>query len=232
MRDALRTNSDNTLESDLRKAVDHNEFTMAYQPIVRTSDGLVAGVEALLRWNHRERGSVSPLAILAVAEQSELINEIGAWVLERSCRDFASWEHAYPGASLTLSINVSARQLVNPAFLGMVVAALEAAGMDPSSLILEITESIFIEEGDRTMAMLCDLKKLGLKLALDHFGSSYSALSNLTRLAIDVVKIDRLFIANICHDPTNKAIVVGDRQPGTHPGPECHRRGDRDTEPM
>ena len=207
MRDALRTNADNTLESDLRKAVRHNELDIVYQPIVRASDGLVAGVEALLRWNHHERGSVSPLEILAVAEQSELITEIGVWMLEQSCRDHARWKQEHPEA-LTLSVNVSARQLINPHFLGLVSRALKSADMDPDSLILEITESIFIEDGDRTMAVLSDLKKLGLKLALDHFGSSYSALSNLTRLAIDVIKIDRLFITNICHDPTNKAIVT------------------------
>lgn len=208
MRDALRTNADNTMESDLSRAIHHNELDVAYQPIVRASDGRVAGVEALLRWNHRDRGSVSPLEILAVAEQSELINEIGGWVLERSCRDHARWREAHPEHALTLSVNVSARQLVNPHFLGMVTSVLESADTDPSSLILEITESIFIEDGDRTIAVLSDLKKLGLKLALDHFGSSYSALSNLSRLAIDVVKIDRLFIANICHDATNKAIVT------------------------
>ena len=208
MREDLHTNADNTLESDLRKAVHRNELDVVYQPIVRASDGLVAGVEALLRWTHRERGSVSPLEILAVAEQSELISEIGVWMLERSCRDHALWKKEHPHETLTMSVNVSARQLVNPHFLGMVTSALEAADMDPSALILEITETIFIEDGDRTVVVLSDLKKLGLKLALDHFGSSYSALSNLTRLAIDVVKIDRLFIANICHDPTNKAIVT------------------------
>lgn len=208
MREALRTNIDNDLEGDLRKAVDRNQLKVAYQPLVRASDGVVSGVEALLRWNHLERGDVPPLTILAAADQSELINGIGAWVLEQSCRDHATWEDDHPGDLLTMGVNVSARQLANPHFYGTVARVLDATGMDPSQLLLEITESCFIEDSDRMLGVLEDLKTLGLGLALDNFGSSYSALRHLTRLAVDVIKIDRLLISNICHDPTNRAIVA------------------------
>jgi diguanylate cyclase (GGDEF)-like protein len=208
IREALRNNRDNSLEHDLRKALAEDELGVAYQPIVRTGDGLVIGVEALLRWTHPDRGPVPPLSIVKIAEQSELITEIGAWVMERSCHDRDTWMHQHPGASLDLSVNVSARQLMSPSLSATVASVLASANMDPSSLILEMTESIFIEDSDRTMNVLADLKKLGLRLALDDFGSGYSSLSYLGRLSIDIVKIDQGFIANITHDPTNRAIVV------------------------
>jgi diguanylate cyclase (GGDEF)-like protein len=208
MRETLRTNIDDDLEGDLRKAVERHQLRVAYQPVVRASDGIVSGVEALLRWNHRERGAVPPLTILASAEQSELINEIGAWVLEQSCRDHAAWDHDHPQDVLKVGINVSARQLANPRFVANMVTVLESTEMDPALLVLEVTESCFVEDSDRTVGVLVDLKALGVRLALDNFGSSYSALRYLTRLAIDVIKIDRLLISNISHDPTNRAIVA------------------------
>ncbi len=208
MREALGDNDDENLELDLRKALTEDELDVAYQPIVRTTDGLVIGVEALLRWMHPDRGAIPPLAIIAIAEQSELIDEIGAWVLERSCRDHGRWVEQHPGASLDLAVNVSARQLMSPRLYATVSSVLARADMDPSALILEMTESIFIEDSARTVRMLADLKKLGLRLALDDFGSGYSSLGYLARLSLDILKIDRSFIVNIGHDPTNKAIVV------------------------
>ncbi len=208
IREVLQTNDDRSLEVDLRKALAEGELDIAYQPIVRTADGLVTGVEALLRWTHPDRGPIPPLSIVAIAEQSELIDEIGAWVLERSCRDRARWVDQHPGASLDLAVNVSARQLISTRLYSTVANVLASAHMDPNALILEMTESIFIEDSDRTVRMLADLKKLGLRLALDDFGSGYSSLGYLARMSLDIVKIDRSFIANISHDPTNKAIVL------------------------
>ncbi|MEY2445753.1 MAG: hypothetical protein QOE00_2333 [Ilumatobacteraceae bacterium] len=207
MRDALRSGSDNTLISDLRKAVDRDELELMYQPIVRTSDGRISGVETFLRWNHPDRGSVPPLTILAAADHSDLIHELGLWVLEQSCRDYHRWQRELALDGLTLGVNVSARQLANPHFISSVAAVLLAAGIDPRLIVLEITESSFIEDSERTLAALAELKKLGVRLALDNFGSSYSALKYLTRLPVDMVKVDRSFIGNICHDPTNRAIV-------------------------
>jgi diguanylate cyclase (GGDEF)-like protein len=208
MRESLQDIDDDRLADDLREALANEELDVAYQPIVRTGDGVVVGVEALLRWNHPQRGPIPPQATIAIAEASELIDEIGEWVLRRSCRDRQRWMDAKPGASLYLAVNVSARQLVSPGLVETVTSALETAAMDPSALILELTETIFIEDSTRTMRMLGDLKKLGLRLALDDFGSGYSSLSYLARLSLDIVKIDRGFIANIGHDPTNRAIVV------------------------
>jgi diguanylate cyclase (GGDEF)-like protein len=208
MREALRANDDDRLASDLRDALARDELDVAYQPIVRTADGVVIGVEALLRWTHPQRGPIAPQATIAIAERSELIDEIGAWVLERSCRDWHRWMDAHPSASFYLAVNVSARQLTSPRLLETVADVLAAADMDPSALILELTETIFIEDSSRTMRVLGELKQLGLRLALDDFGSGYSSLSYLARLSLDIVKIDRGFIANIGHDPTNRAIVV------------------------
>ncbi len=209
LRSALITNADDDkLEDDLRKALEHDALELAYQPIVGTSDGRVVGVEALLRWTHPRRGVILPQAVVAIAEQSELIDELGAWVLRRAFRDRQAWVDQYPGASFYLSVNVSARQLLSPQLYTTVASMLEAADMRPNDLVLELTETIFIEDTSRTMRVLSDLKKLGLRLALDDFGSGYSSLSYLARLSLDIVKIDRGFIANIGHDPTNRAIVV------------------------
>ena len=205
----VRLNSDEeTLTDDLRRALARNELDLAYQPIVRLADGAVIGVEALLRWTHPERGQVPPQLAIAVAEECDLIDELGAWILERACRDRADWMLQHRGALCDLAVNVSARQLISATLHDTVTRVLAATGMDPRALILELTESIFIEEPTRAVATLNDLKKLGVRLALDDFGSGYSSLSYLARLSLDIVKIDRGFIANIGHDPTNRAIVV------------------------
>ena len=130
-----------------------------YQPIVRTVDGAVVGVEALLRWNHPVRGAIPPETIVALAERSELIDRLGAWVLERSCRDRSAWIREHPDASLYLAVNVSARQLVSPHLYSTVADVLAASEMDPCDLTLELTETIFIEDSTRTIRVLTDLKK-------------------------------------------------------------------------
>ena len=208
LRDAMLHHEEDSLELDLRTAIADDQLDVVYQPIVRTADGIVVGVEALLRWNHPDRGPIAPQAIVAIAEQSELIDALGAWVLDRSCRDRAEWMRHSPGTPQYLAVNVSARQLLSPCLYPSVTKALADAHMDPADLILELTETMFIEDSNRTMRVLSDLKALGCRLALDDFGSGYSSLSYLARLSLDIVKIDRGFIANIGHDPTNRAIVV------------------------
>ncbi len=146
--------------------------------------------------------------IVAVAEQSDLIDELGAWILQRSCRDRSAWSQLHPGTSLYVAVNVSAHQLLSPGLYATVTDVLAATGMEPGELILELTETIFIEDSTRTMLVLKDLEKLGLRLALDDLGTGYSSLSYLARLSLDIVKIDRGFVANIGHDPTNRAIVA------------------------
>ena len=149
---------------------------------MRSADGLVTGVEALVRWTDPRAGTVSPTSLVRVAEQSGLINDIGAWVLERSCLDRGRWLQSSPARPLDLAVNVSARQLMKPDFSPTVAERLARTGMDPTALVLEMTENIFIEDTERAMAVLADLSDLGVRLALDDFGTGYSSLSYLRRL--------------------------------------------------
>jgi diguanylate cyclase (GGDEF)-like protein len=208
LRESLRTADRVSMERDLRNAFNDNGLDVAYQPIVRCADGHITGVEALLRWTHPDRGRVPPLSMVAVAEQSGLISAIGTWVLERSCKDRARWLDEHPDAELDLAVNVSARQLMAPNFSTDVATVLAETRMDPAALILEMTENIFIEDSERALGVLTDLKGQGIRLALDDFGTGYSSLSYLLRLPIDIVKIDKGFIAGIGHAPAGAAIVA------------------------
>jgi EAL domain-containing protein (putative c-di-GMP-specific phosphodiesterase class I) len=146
--------------------------------------------------------------MIAVAEQSGLIVKLGAWVLERSCRDWSGWLREHPGVPLDLAVNVSGRQLMSPDFTATIASVLSRTGMDPLALVLEITENVFIEESDRTTTVLGKLKDLGIRVALDDFGTGYSSLSYLRHLPIDIVKIDKSFVADIGGDGTASAIVA------------------------
>jgi diguanylate cyclase (GGDEF)-like protein len=206
--EANRRHQRHGLERDLREAVEGDALAVNYQPIVRTSDGLVTGVEALMRWTHRVRGPVAPRTAIGIAERSELINDIGQWVLQRSVADRVHWLANAPDSSLDLAVNVSARQLLSHGFYDQVATVLSTSGMDPEALILEVTENILIEDGHRAITVLRDLKKLGVRLALDDFGTGFSSLSYLRRLPIDVVKIDRAFVADLDNGPQAEAIIA------------------------
>jgi diguanylate cyclase (GGDEF)-like protein len=208
LREALQSLDQSDLETDLRTAFANGKLDVAYQPIVRTEDGLLCGVEALLRWTDAERGSVATVSIVEIAERSGLINEIGAWILERSCLDRSRWLQRRPDAPLELAVNVSARQIVSNDFPATVVDVLARSGMDPAALILEMTEYVLLEDNERATKVLTDLKDLGIRLALDDFGTGYSSLSYLRRLPIDIVKIDQGFIADIGHAPAGPAIAA------------------------
>jgi diguanylate cyclase (GGDEF)-like protein len=208
LREARRSTDNHSLGKDLRMAFALGQLDVAYQPLVRSQDGLVTGVEALLRWTHSDRGPVSPLAMVAVAEQSGLISDIGAWVLERSCRDRNRWLDDHKGSSLDLAVNVSGRQLMTPDFGATVAAVLERTATDPATVVLEITENVLIEDGERSVAVLADLKGLGVRLALDDFGTGYSSLSYLRRMPIDIVKVDQGFVADIDQAPGVDAIIA------------------------
>ena len=196
------------LQRDLRKAVSAQELGLAYQPIVRVSDGEVIGAEALLRWVHPTRGPIPAMATVAMAEERDLIQDIGRWVLERSVRDRSRWLHDCPGQPLDLAINVSPREVMSAGFATSVARALELAQMEPAALILEMTETIFLEDTERAMSVLADLKTIGVRLALDDFGTGYSSLGYLRQFPVDIVKIDRSFIADIGVEPTGGAIVA------------------------
>ncbi|MBA3233976.1 MAG: EAL domain-containing protein [Propionibacteriales bacterium] len=208
LREAVRATDHHDLELDLRAAFAHDKLEIAYQPIVRSGDGLVTGVEALLRWTDSDRGPVPAVSMVKIAEQSSLISEIGAWVLERSCDDRGQWLQQYPDAPLDLAVNVSARQLMTSDFSATVASVLSNTGMDPTALVLEMTEYILMEDSERAMEALSGLKELGIRLALDDFGTGYSSLSYLRWLPIDIVKIDQGFIADIGHASEGPAIAA------------------------
>jgi diguanylate cyclase (GGDEF)-like protein/PAS domain S-box-containing protein len=184
------------LENDLRHAVERDELVLHYQPIIDLDTGAAVGVEALLRWQHPRLGLVPPGEFIAVAEESGLIVPIGRWVLEEACRQVRRWENA--GAQrVRMSVNLSARQLSAPRTAEHVARTLRQTGVEPGQLVLEITESVLVDDADRTIAKLHLLRELGVKLAIDDFGTGYSSLSYLRRLPVNVLKIDRSFVSGV-----------------------------------
>jgi EAL domain-containing protein (putative c-di-GMP-specific phosphodiesterase class I) len=173
---------------------------------VATVGATIVGVEALLRWRRPGWGLVSPAEFIPVAEQAGMITDIGRWVLGRACADRCAWTGP-DGAGPELSVNVSARQLMSPDLSSTVAAVLDATGTDPAALTLEVTEDVFLQDSERALVVLNELKSLGVMLALDDFGTGYSSLSYLKRFPFDTVKIDRSFVADLAHDPASHAIV-------------------------
>lgn len=196
-----------TLEHDLRGAGERGELRTAYQPLVETGNGRIAGVEALLRWQHPSRGLIMPGTIVPIAEQSGLIADIGRWVLGQACPDRQRWQHRPISGDMTMAVNVSAHQLMSPDFTSSVAAVLAETDTDPELVTLELTESVLVTESDRARVVLGELKQLGVVLALDDFGTGYSSLTYLHRFPIDIVKIDRAFVGDLEHDHPSHAIV-------------------------
>ena len=196
------------LERDLTSAVAQGELRAHYQPIVETRDGRIVGVEALLRWDHPLRGLVMPALLIPVAEQSGLISDIGEWVLGQACADRHRWENSGQTDPVTMAVNVSAHQLMTSDFATTVAAALGETATNPELLTLEVTESVFVQDSERALIVLGQLKDLGVQLALDDFGTGYASLSYLKQFPIDIVKIDQAFIADLQVDPASKAIVA------------------------
>lgn len=192
------------IASDLRKAIARDELSLQYQPVVDTITETISGFEALLRWHHPERGRIEPATFISIAEDSGLIMQIGEWALRQACSDLASWPEA-----VRVSVNVSAMQFANAQFPEMVADALSEAGIDPSRLELEITESVFLSDDEGVEAMFAELKRIGVRLALDDFGTGYSSLGYLERAPFDKIKIDRSFIRGL-NDPgsRNGAIIA------------------------
>ena len=180
------------LRADLQRALDHDEFALHYQPIVSMATGSVVGVEALVRWRHPQRGLVPPDAFIPLAEETGLVVPLGFWVLERACRQVVEWSDESPG--LSVSINVSQRQLRREEFGAEVGQVLASTGIDPSRIALEITESAIMADVETTIERLQALKTLGVRLAVDDFGTGYSSFSWLRQLPVDVLKIDKEFV--------------------------------------
>jgi diguanylate cyclase (GGDEF)-like protein/PAS domain S-box-containing protein len=184
------------VETDLRRAIEQNEFELHYQPIISLASGRLAGFEALVRWRHPQRGLVSPQDFIGIAEETGLIVPLGAWVLNRACTQMSDWNRAHPSsAGLTIHVNLSARQFVHPDLATEIAEILRATGLPPSSLNLEITESAVIENPDSVIGVLEALKALGLRISIDDFGTGHSSLSYLHRFPIDALKIDRSFVS-------------------------------------
>ncbi len=183
------------LKADLARAMGSDELAVHYQPVVDLRTGRIVGVEALARWHHSELGMVSPAEFIPVAEESGLIVPLGRWVLETACRDVQSWQNDGVAApALRISVNVSGRQLEDPHFVDQVGHILDRLAFDPSRLVLEITESVFVAKADENIDKLHQLKRLGVQLAIDDFGTGYSSLSSLQQLPVDILKIDKSFI--------------------------------------
>ena len=192
---------------DLFGAAERRELRADYQPIVSTADGRVTGFEALVRWAHPDRGLVAPMEFVPLAEQSGLITDIGAWVMARAWKDLQQWRPS-PGEPFTMAVNVSARQLMTPGFIRTVLQVLESTDTDPHRLILEVTESVFMQDCDAALRVLSELKGMGVRLALDDFGTGYSSLTYLQRFRVDIVKIDQSFIANLGRGAASRTIVA------------------------
>lgn len=191
------------LLDDLRLALEAEALELHYQPVVKAKDNTVVCLEALLRWDHPERGPVSPAVFIPVAEESDLINDLGRWALNRACLDAMDWP-----TSVRVAVNVSAVQFISPQFPEVVAEALSASGLDPDRLELELTESIFVGDSEQTDEMFATLKRLGVRLALDDFGTGYSSLSYLRSAPFDKIKVDRSFVDSCTQKDKNSAKII------------------------
>jgi diguanylate cyclase (GGDEF)-like protein/PAS domain S-box-containing protein len=196
------------MESDLRRAVERKEFFLHYQPIITLETGQIRGFEALVRWQHPERGFIAPDEFIHIAEETGLIIPIGQWVLEEACRQIHLWQEQFPQyPPLQISVNLSVKQFTNADLIEHIKDALEETGVDPHSLKLEITESMVMENVDRAVVMLEQLRALGIELSIDDFGTGYSSLSYLHRFPISTLKIDRSFVGRMSVSIENAEIV-------------------------
>ncbi len=195
------------LETDLRRAIERDEFMVDYQPIISLASWQITGLEALLRWEHPQQGFISPLEFIPVAEDTGLILQIGQWVLFEACSQLRAWQQEFPSTPpLFISVNLSGKQFLQPTLIEDIKQILAETGVEASSLKIEITESAIIENIESATAMLKQLKQLGIKVSLDDFGTGYSSLSYLHRFPIDTLKIDRSFITRM-NLPKNSEIV-------------------------
>jgi diguanylate cyclase (GGDEF)-like protein/PAS domain S-box-containing protein len=196
-----------SLENQLRRALERNEFALYYQPKADLQTGEITGVEALIRWHAPGRGMVPPDRFIRVLEDSGLILPVGAWAIRTACVELANWDRAgLP--PLSLAVNLSARQFRQPFLARFIEDTLAEAGIDPHRLEIELTESLLMEDNEATSGVLAALAHMGVRVAMDDFGTGHSSLSYLKRFDIDTLKIDRSFVSELPHDPEDKAIAT------------------------
>jgi predicted signal transduction protein with EAL and GGDEF domain len=190
------------LELDLRKAITAGEFELFYQPIVNLTENRISGLEALLRWNHPTRGRVSPDKFIPLAEETGLIVGIGEWLIRGACAEASAWP-----SGLRVAVNVSPLQFRNKGLISAVISALASSGLPAERLELEITETVLMHDNDGTLAMLHQLRGLGVRISMDDFGTGYSSLSYLRSFPFDKIKIDQSFIRDLIDKPDSVAII-------------------------
>lgn len=183
------------------------ELTLHYQPIYDLTCRTISGAEALVRWRHPTRGLLSPATFISLAEDTGFILRLGQWVMREACRQAKSWQVEFLDPTLSVNVNVSAMQLQEPGLADEVSAALSEADLSPECLIVEITESVFMQESDIIRSNLRKLKVLGVGIAIDDFGTGYSALGYLHRFAVDIVKIDKSFVDRVGEGSEGAAVV-------------------------
>ena len=194
-------------KADLQGALERGELSVAYQPIVDMESGLITGAEALMRWDHPDKGSIPPAEFIPLAEENGLIVELGRWILETACRQTKLWQDETGRSDLSISVNLSGRQISDPDLVSDVARALSTSGLDPACLTLEITETSLVRDVEATVAAFRALKSLGIRLAIDDFGTGYSSLSYLRQFPIDTLKIDRSFVAALDEGVESSALV-------------------------
>ncbi|QYG90990.1 EAL domain-containing protein [Iamia sp. SCSIO 61187] len=208
------------LKADLARAITSGQLALVYQPVVSLETGRITGAEALVRWDHPRRGRLSPDAFIGIAEETGLIVQLGQWVLEEACQQLRTWQLTLPSdAALSMSVNLSVRQLEQASIVDAVRDVVDQFALDPKTLTLEITETVVIEHMEDDRSRLTALKNLGVQLALDDFGTGYSSLRYADDLPVDVLKVDRSFVSGITDDeatPVLEAIVALGRRLGVH----------------
>ena len=196
------------METELRQALEREEFQLYYQPILNLETQAVRGFEALIRWEHPERGFISPDDFIPTAEESGLILPLGRWILHESCRQLRAWQETMPEAdALVISVNLSSKQFLQTDLAEQVLEVLDATGLPPRCLKLEITESYLIENSEKAVKVMNRLREIGVELSLDDFGTGYSSLSYLHRLPVNSLKIDRSFVSQMSESEEHSEIV-------------------------